>query len=249
MTRTVVEVVTLNGAPVASFHLIRETTSAANLPRLAIERRSLAGVEGLTLWRLGGTGAGSSTANSRDLRRRAVFALWRNESALEAFLSQHELAQRWRHADECWHVRLRGAGGHGHWRGVDVPTVLGPDQFDTGQIKPTSPVAIITRANVRLRQWRAFNAARPAVDHELHDAAGLIDVVGFGEAPIGRQATFSLWSSIEAARSFAYAQPRHRDVIERTHTERWYGEEMFARFVPYASSGSWDGRDPLSAAR
>jgi hypothetical protein len=196
------------------------------------------------LWRLGGTGAGSSTANSRDLRRRAVFALWRNELALEAFLTQHPLAQRWQRADECWHVRLRGAGGHGHWHRVDVPTVLG-----TCQIEPTSPVAIITRANVRLRQWGAFNAARPAVDRELHNAAGLVDVVGFGEAPIGRQATFSLWSSIEAGRAFAYAQPRHREVIERTHKERWYGEEMFARFVPYASSGSWDGRDPLSAAR
>jgi hypothetical protein len=249
MTRTVVEVVTLNGAPVASFHLIRETTSAANLPRLAVERRALARVDGLTLWRLGGTGAGSSTANSRDLRRRAVFALWRDEAALETFLSHDLLAQRWQRADECWHVRLLGAGGHGHWHGVDVPTVLGTGQFDTGQFKAAGPVAIITRANVHLRQWRAFSAARPAVDRELHNAAGLIDVVGFGEAPIGRQATFSLWSSIEAARVFAYAQPRHRDVIERTHNEQWYGEEMFARFVPYASSGSWDGRDPLSAAR
>jgi hypothetical protein len=244
MTRTVVEVVTLNGAPVASFHLVREATSAANLPRLAIERRALSGVDGLTLWRLCGTGAGSSTANSRDLKRRALFALWRDEAALDDFLASHRLPHRWERADEYWHVRLRGAGGHGHWHGVDVPMTLG-----TTTINATDPVAIITRANVRLRQWRAFSAARPAVDCELHDAAGLTDVVGFGEAPIGRQATFSLWSSMEAARTFAYSQPHHRDVIERTRRERWYGEEMFARFVPYASSGSWDGRDPLAAAR
>jgi hypothetical protein len=240
----VVEVVTLNGAPVASFHLIREATSTSNLLRLAIERRALAGVDGLTMWRLCGTGAGSSTASSSDLRRRAVFALWRDEAALNDFLARHHLAQRWHRADEYWHVRLRGAGGHGHWRGVDITAVLGSSGFD-----PTNPVAIITRADVRLRHWRAFSAARPAVDRELHDAEGLTAVVGFGEAPIGRQATFSLWSSMEAARVFAYAQPHHRDVIERTRREQWYGEEMFARFVPYASSGTWDGRDPLSAAR
>jgi heme-degrading monooxygenase HmoA len=76
----------------------------------------------------------------------------------------------------------------------------------------------------------------------------LIDVVGIGETPIGSLATFSLWESRAAARAFAYAMPEHREVIERTRAEDWYAEEMFARFEPYGSTGTWGGRDPLAAS-
>ena len=61
-------------------------------------------------------------------------------------------------------------------------------------------VAVITRADVRRRSWRDFAAAGKEVDAELHTAAGLIDVVGIGEAPVGRLATFSLWESAKAVR-------------------------------------------------
>jgi hypothetical protein len=107
-------------------------------------------------------------------------------------------------------------------------------------------VAIITRADVRRHSWKAFGAASNVVDAELRTAAGLIDVVGIGEAPIGRLATFSLWESLAAARTFAYSTPDHVEVIRRTRAEDWYAEEMFARFEPYASTGTWNGRDPLA---
>lgn len=208
------------------------------MARLGTDRFRLRNVAGLRFWRLLGTGAGSDTAPSRDLRRSAMFAVWDDEASLDQFMTEHPIAARWRRADEAWHVRLRALGGHGSWRGFDVLDVLGEGTAG-------GPVAVVTRASIRPGAWRAFGKVGRTVDDELHSADGLLDVVGIGEAPVGRLGTFSLWESAAAARSFATSMPAHRAVVVRTRDERWYTEELFARFEPFGSSGSWSGRDPL----
>ncbi len=228
-------------ARIASFHLVRERRgrAALALARLGFDRPRLARTAGLEFWRLLGTGRGDTTGPGADLRRTALFAVWRDESDLDDFLATSPIPRRWKRAEESWHVRLRGIGGHGSWRGVDPLDGLEPGAAD-------GPVAVVTRADVRPRSWRAFGRAGREVDAELHTAAGLLAVVGVGEAPVGRLGTFSLWSSADAVRTFAYSMPRHRQVVEETRAGDWYGEELFARFEPSASTGTWDGRDPLA---
>jgi hypothetical protein len=226
---------------IASFHLVREPAWKAPvvLGRLGLDRLRLPRVDGLAFWRLLGTGNGDDTGRGADLSRSALFAVWEDESCLDACLANGPIARRWRHAEEAWHVRLRRIGGHGTWKGFDP--LAGLDQGDAG-----GPVAIVTRADVRRGSWKAFGAASDTVDAELHRAPGLIDVVGIGETPFGSLATFSLWQSLGDAREFAYSMPEHREVIRRTRAEDWYAEEMFARFEPFGSMGTWNGRDPLS---
>jgi hypothetical protein len=228
-------------ARIASFHLIREHRGRAPLAmaRLGLDRPRLGRVDGLVFWRLLGTGSGSNTGPGADPRRTALFAVWESEADLDRFLASHPIPGRWGRAEEQWSVRLRRLGGHGTWRGVDP--LEGMEHGDR-----SGRVAIVTRADVRRKSWRAFGAAGKEVDAELHSADGLIDVVGVGEAPVGRLATFSLWESMGAARTYAYSMPRHQQVIDETRDGDWYAEEMFARFEPYASTGTWGGRDPLS---
>jgi heme-degrading monooxygenase HmoA len=229
-------------ARIASFHLVREPTwrTPLALARLGTDRPRLRRTDGLRFWRLLGTGNGADTGAGADLARTALFAVWDDEAALEAFMERSAVARRWERADESWHVKLRLLGGHGRWRGIDPLDGLEAGSDD-------GRVAIITRADVRRRSWRAFGEAGRSVDTELHEAQGLIDVVGVGEAPVGRLATFSLWESLDAATTFAYSMPRHIEVMRRTRDEDWYAEELFARFEPYDSSGSWNGRNPLSS--
>lgn len=228
-------------ARIASFHLIRERRGRAPLAmmRLGTDRLALRRVPGLAFWRLMGTGAGSDTGPGVDPRRTALFAVWEDESDLERFLAEHSIPTRWASADESFHVRLRLVAGHGSWRGVDVLDGLAAGTAD-------GPMAVITRADVRRRSWRDFGRAGREVDTELHLADGLIDVVGIGEAPVGRLATFSLWESNEAIQRYAYESPRHLKVIEQTRSGDWYSEELFARFEPYAATGTWSGLIPLA---
>ena len=226
---------------IASFHLVSEPVWKAPivLGRLGLDRLRLPRIEGLVFWRLLGTGSGDDTGRGADLSRSALFAVWENEAHLDAALATGPTARRWRDAGESWHVRLRSIGGHGTWKGVDPLDGLEPGSSE-------GPVAIITRANVRRRSWKPFGEASKVVDAELHQAPGLIDVVGIGETPVGALATFSLWESLAAARRFAYSMPDHREVIRRTRAEDWYAEEMFARFEPYGATGIWNGRNPLA---
>ena len=224
---------------IASFHLATWPGALDALARLGTDRLRLKDVEGLVFWRLLGTGSGSNTSQGANLKRTAFFAVWKNEQCLQQFLDHHPIAQRWNRADESWHVKLRGVGGHGSWRGFAVVNELVRGETD-------GPIAMITRADVRPRSWKAFRRAGGPVNTELHQSEGLLAVVGIGEAPIGRLGTFSLWSSLEAMRRFASQAPQHQAVVERTRNEQWYGEELFARFEPYDSAGTWDGVDPLA---
>ena len=128
---------------VASFHLVRAHRAVAAMAHLATDRRHLRRVEGLDVWRLLGTGRGMDTGPSADLRRTAMFAVWRDEADLDAFLARSPVAEAWSAAEESWHVRLRAIGGHGSWRGADVLGGLARGVDD-------GPIAVLTRADVRV---------------------------------------------------------------------------------------------------
>jgi hypothetical protein len=227
------------GSGIASFHLVRHRGALTALTALATDRRVLDRVSGLVLWRLLGTGRGRRTSIGVDARRTALFAVWSEEAALDHFLASSTVAARWRRDGEVYSLRLRGLDGHGQWKGVDVLARVQPGT-------PGGPVAVLTRADVRGRHWLRFLRAGGPVSHELQGASGLLAVAGMGEAPLGKQATFSLWRTIDDARAFAYGSPRHVAVVRRARAEGWYGEELFACFEPYAREGTWDGHDPLA---
>jgi hypothetical protein len=112
----------------------------------------------------------------------------------------------------------------GTWSGRSPFAPFAPD-------KPDGMVLALTRARLRPRRALTFYNAVPPVVAELDRAPGLLARFGVGEAPIGWQGTVTVWRGAADLRDFAYRQPGHRAVIDRTPTDKWYAEDLFARFA------------------
>ncbi len=194
----------------------------AALWHMAADPFALRRVPGLRFHKSLGTGAGRRfTAADADLRQWALLTVWNGDP-----VALGGVEGRWRRIAES-HTRfeLSTIATHGHWSG-QTPFVADP-----GLRRWDGPIAAITRARVRTRQWRDFQRAVPPVAQVLDEQPGLLYRIGIGEAPIGLQGTFSVWSDAAALRDFAYAQPEHREVIAQTKASGWYAEELFARFA------------------
>jgi hypothetical protein len=127
-------------------------------------------------------------------------------------------------------VTVTPVASRGTWSGM-AP-------FGTPEPHRTSgPVLALTRARLRPSRMVTFWRAVPPVAREVATAPGLLARFGFGEAPIGWQGTVSLWRDAADLFAFAYRQPEHRAVIARTPSDRWYAEELFARFAVLDVSG------------
>ncbi len=211
----------------------------AAVARMALDRPLLARGPA-RFWKLLGTGTGRTfTARDADPRHWGLLATWHRPEDAEDFESS-TTARAWgRLAGERLRVALRPVASRGTWAGrapFGDPAPTRPD--------PEAPVASITRARITARKNPAFWRAVPPVSTDLHQVPGLRLALGIGEAPVGLQGTFSLWSGADALSAFAHRRAAHTEVVRRTATEGWYAEELFARFAVLGVEGTHGGRAP-----
>lgn len=199
-------------------------------------------VPGLSFFKLLGSGANNGFGLWPNLRRYGLMAVWTDAAAAEAFYALHPLWQVYRErSEELWTVQLAPLKAQGLWDGK-TPFDYAPIPLPGGD---AAPVAVLTRASINWRKTMRFWQFVEPTSAGLAQAVGVRAAIGLGELPVVRQATFSVWESTQAMQEYAYRDARHREVIQLTRREKWYAEEMFARFRVLGSTGTLDGVDPL----
>jgi heme-degrading monooxygenase HmoA len=195
-------------------------------------------VSGLEFFKLMGSGGKNGFSKMLNVNVYALLAVWESEQAATNYFdkSQHFSEFQVR-ASEFWTTYMNTCRSHGKWSGINP--------FETIRPYQSGPIAVITRARIKLRFLRKFWSYVPSVSKNMDDRVGSIFSTGIGEYPWLMQATFSLWEDEESMRNYAYRSKSHSEVIQKTRELGWYSEELFANFVPYQSEGSWDGENPL----
>lgn len=176
-----------------------------------------------------GTGKGESfTPKDADQFRWGIL-ITIDQSQLTA-LESSLVIKMWRKISNYeYRAILRPISSHGLWSRQQP--------FLVERFEWAGKIAAVTRARIVWRKNLQFWRAVPPVTDSLHSSQGLIHAIGIGEAPLGLQGTFSVWENAACLREFAYKGNAHVRAIADTQTNKWYSEELFARFAVIQEQG------------
>lgn len=211
------------------------------LKQMQAAKKPLSHIPGLQFFKLLGSGHGNGFSLKPDFSTFSLLCGWENLQAARSFFDASSMFASFEdHAAEYWTIYMHTITSHGKWSGVSpFKPVLGT-KIDTQEA-----VAVITRATLHTKHLLNFWKHVPSVSKAIQNRPGLIFTKGIGEVPLIHQATFSLWKSQKEMMDFAYKNPLHTEVIKKTRELGWYKEELFARFKPFYSQGTWHGENSL----
>lgn len=229
---------------VHSFHL-------AEVPRHVGARALLGpapGVAGLdhaeclSLMRLG---APTVSPDRLQLSRLAVFAQWRDEDALDAFLDRDPLGRR---LAGGWHVRLEFLR---RWSTLEALPGL---PVRAGSWDQDEPVVAVTLARMRLPEVPRFLRHGKPVERLVRDHPGTTLALAAARPP-RTISTFSVWRSVQEmedmvhGRSQVAAPARHASAMAERERRDFHHEFATYRFRPLAEHGEWQGRRGIVPGR
>jgi len=196
---------------------------------MASNKLMLKKIPGISFIKLLGTGKGETfTPKDADQFRWGILVTI-NEDKLDQ-LEKSLVLKLWRKiSSNEYRAILKPISSHGYWSGKQP--------FEVEKFEWSGKIVAITRARIVWRKNFQFWRAVPPVTLSLHQSQGLLAAIGIGEAPIGLQGTFSIWESGAALREFAYKGNAHVQAIKATESNKWYSEELFARFAVIAEQG------------
>lgn len=197
-------------------------------------------VRGQTFYKLMGSGRGAGFNLFPDWSVYALLQNWESEKVADDFFESEDIFMKYKSkASEHYTIYCNNITAHGIWDGTNPFEAIQVENMEN------KPRLILTRATIKLSKAIKFWKYVPTSYLPLKSNEDLIYAKGVGEWPIIQMATVSVWKSEAGMKKFAYASKEHQEAIRKTRELDWYKEELFARFIPYKSVGTWQGKDIL----
>lgn len=196
-------------------------------------------VAGMEFYKLMGTG--KARFNPRpDWSVYVILQIWDNEDSATTYFSSNPLFKKYQKVSmEHWVLFCKNRVARGKWDGVN------PFRRSKNINRDIPYVVALTRATIKTKLLRTFWKFVPRSQTHLWDNDGLLYTKGVGEVPFKQMATLSIWKDEKSLNEFAYQTKGHVSAIGKTRDLDWYHEELFARFQPFKTLGSWNGQQLL----
>jgi hypothetical protein len=209
----------------AALGALRQTPSPERLPGLRYAETTITAP------------LGGSLAPRPRLGRVGLIAAWDDDEALDRFAHGDPLAAR---LADGWMTRLQPLRVFGAW--PEMPGLPSrPIPVDDEE-----PVAVLTLGRLRLHRALPFLRSAAPAESEVVAEPNLLASAGLARPP-RLVSTFSLWRTAAAMRDYANRDHgAHQAAVRNDRAHPFHRQSAFIRFRPYASQGTWDGRDPLA---
>ena len=213
------------------------------MKQMMVTQNRMKGTDGLVFHKMLGTGGGDGYSSRPDFGTYALLSVWESRERAESFESASKVMEDFRkHAFEIYSIFLSPIQSRGFWSGRQPFSPVTPD-------KHNPLIVILTRATLKPRYYIPFWKRVGRVSQSHFGSPGLFFSKGVGERPWIMQATFSVWRSVEDMTAFAHTKGgRHFEAIQTTRRLTGFREELYARFQPIQSIGTWFGKDPVGVA-
>ena len=211
---------------------------------------------GLVFQKTLGSGQNGGFGLRPGLNYQGLFSVFDSEDEATSYLQRSSQVTAYLdHAEAAFAAQLAPLSCRGAWSGftfrplpptpndarAETAAVVAPSQAPVaGDRNRVMPVASLTRASIRPLKASAFWAQSPEAEADLAHAPGCQLAVGLGEAPLLRQATFSLWKDQAAMDAYARSGA-HQRAIQAAYGRGFFSESMFVRFRPVGLYGQWNG--------
>jgi hypothetical protein len=208
--------------------------------QMAVLPPELKKVEDLEFFKVLGTGAGLGYSSLPNFSQWGLLTVWPTVGHARRFHEESQIMAKYQeNSTEWFSVLLRPIRSRGSWSGYPA---FSPQPMLGGDY----PIAVLTRARLKLRFMVPFWKRVGGVSRSQKDYSGQLFSQGVGERPWIHQATFSIWEKMEAMENFAYGKDsKHLEAVRITRQLNGFKEELYARFQVIGHQGSIRGINPL----